>query len=142
MKRSVIIIGKLVFIVLVCLGVLASCSDDDDNTSSTTAAIVANDPSYGFIANSTNYRMVIDIGEKKAFQFTLEPGATIDLNLHQKKTHVAHVVLLNAADRVVADYVNSFYIDEIPLDSQFRDMICSWYAEFISESGFGNNFGT
>ncbi|MBD3308699.1 hypothetical protein GF339_19965 [candidate division KSB3 bacterium] len=144
MRKYLSTMATLVLLLGLCSGIIVGCDDDDDDSRSTIMDTIANDdPSYGFLVNSTTYRMVLDLGEAERFNLTLEPGAIISLNLQTQKTHLIHVVVLNQANRAIADYVNGFYIDEIPLDNRLKDFICSWYVEFISdESGFGNNFGT
>ena len=95
--------------------------------------------------NSTRYRLVIDLAEREKFEFELAPGMTVGIYLQVKKTHTLHVVVLNQAGRAISEYVNSFYIDDIPLDNQLKDYICSWYVEFtpeFPEYGFANRFGT
>lgn len=135
--------AKLVMLVLLCAGLIMSCKDDDDDNLSPNSEILGNiNPGYGFLVNSTDYRLVIDLDEQETFEVTLNPGATMGIALHEKKTHVIHVLMVNGAGRVVTEYVNSFYIDDIPLDNQLNDFVCNWYVEFFAESGFVNKFGT
>ncbi len=128
-------------LLLCCAALLAGCSDDDNDSRLSTSVIQSGDARQGYFINSTAYRMVIDLEEQEDFTITLQAGQILAQKLAAKETHVAHVVLLDANDRAVADYVNSFYINEIPLDQQYRDFICSWYVDFLSLSGFGNDFG-
>lgn len=142
MKKHITTTGKLLYIILLCVGMLISCSDDDDKDNPASTAILSADPSDGFLVNSTGFRAVIDFGQQKQFQTTLEPGQMMNLNLQRDKTHVVHVVLLNESDRALSDFVNSFYIDETALDNQLRDFLCSWYVEFVTMSGYNNRFGS
>ena len=130
-------------LVLLCSGLLLSCSDDDDDN----GVVIANtqtsaNPEYGFIVNSLAYTVVLDFNEREEFTTTLTPGMIIEMNFQEKKTHLLHVMVMNDAGRIFAEYVNSFYIDDVPLDNQLGDFQCSWYIELISEYGFDNNFGT
>ena len=140
MKGRIKSIGVLLSIVMFCFGVFTGCSDDDDNP--TSSALKSENPSYGFFINSTAYRIVLDLGQKNDFDIALEPGEMMSLTLKRGATHSVHAVLVDSADRAVSDYVNNFYIDEYGLDNQFEDFICSWYVEFVSESGYANNFGS
>ena len=143
MKKHITTTGKLLYIILLCVGVLISCSDDDDDTTnSTSTALVSANPSNGFIVNSTDFRAVIDFGQQNQFQTTLEPGQMMNMNLQRNKTHLVHVVLLNESDRALSEFVNNFYIDNTALDNQLRDFLCSWYVEFVTMSGFNNRFGS
>ena len=146
MKKYCMTTVKILLVVFLCTGVLVSCGDDDDDKDSTIMDAIANaDPSYGFMVNSTQYRLVIDLGEEEEFEIALDPGMIIDMQLKERKTYILHVVVMNTRGRAISEYVNSFYIDEIPLDNQLGDFICSWYVEFTPnqpESGFANNFGT
>lgn len=132
------------FIVVLCTGFLVNCGDDDDD-SLIMSSIANDDPSYGFMVNSTQYRLVIDLDEKEEFDIALDPGMIIDMRLRTRKTHVLHVVVLDGANRALSEYINTFYIDEIPLDNQIKDFVCSWYVEFTPEqplSGFANKTGS
>ena len=129
---------------LVCVGVLTGCSDEDDSGNGV-SAITSADPSHGYMLNSTPYHLQIDLGEKEKFELSLNPGMLIEMKLDTNRTYVLHVVVMNAANRAVSEYVNTFYIDDIPLDNQLNDFVCSWYVEFTPtypEYGFANNFGT
>ncbi len=146
MKKFFISTVKAILLVMLCSGLLIGCNDeDDDKNSPISNAIASNDPSYGFMVNSTQYHLALDLGEKEKFEFSLSPGMTIGVRLKVKRTYVLHVVVLNAAGRTVSEYVNSFYIDDVPLDNQLKDYLCSWYVEFTPkypEYGFANKFGT
>jgi hypothetical protein len=147
MKESFITIVKVLLFISLCLGLLVSCGDDDDDDkySFVSGTISNTDPSYGFMANSTPYHLVIDLGEREDFEFTLAPGMITGMHLKEKRTYVLHVVVLNESGRAISEYLNSFYIDDVPLDNQLKDFVCSWFVEFTSkypESGFANNFGT
>jgi hypothetical protein len=146
MRRFLITMMKVILLGLLCSGVLVSCNDDDNNQKSTiTSAIGNSDPSYGFLLNSTPYLLKIDLGEEETFTIELNPGMLLGMHLKENKTYVLHVVILNNVGRVVSEYVNSFYIDAVPLDNQLEDFICSWYVEFtptFPETGFVNKFGT
>ena len=141
MKGRIQNIVVLLGMIVLCFGVLGGCSDDDDNNPAT-SAIESRDPSYGFLLNSTPYRIALDFGQQNEFQTTLEPGELMSINMNTDRTHLVHAVVLNGNDRAIADYVNSFFIDKFALDNQLRDFICSWYVEFRSESGFYNRFGS
>lgn len=146
MKRFFMITVNVMLCVSLCLGVLVSCDDDDDDKNLTVSdALSEADPSYGFMANSTEYQLLIDFGEKEKFNFRLAPGQVVEMNLQYNKTYVMHVVVLNTWGGAISEYINAFFIDNIPLDNQFREIVCSWYFEFISnypEYGFTNEFGT
>ncbi len=147
MKRFFIITVKGILLAALCVGVLISCDDDDDDDNNLTISgtLVNADPSYGFIGNSTEFRLQIDLGEKEDFTLNLAPGQIIGVQLKENKTYILHVVVLNQGGGALSEYVNSFFIDDIPLDNQFKDVLCSWYVEFVSnypEYGFGNEFGT
>ncbi len=116
-------------ILIVCLGFVVSCSDDDDDND-LTGAIATEDPSIGYMLNSTEYRLLIDLNEQEKFDIALDPGTIIEMKLKTRKTHVAHVIVMNSANRAIGEYVDTFYINEIPLDHRFKDFICSWYLEF------------
>ncbi|PID56469.1 hypothetical protein CSB45_11500 [candidate division KSB3 bacterium] len=131
----------LLAVIILCFGVLAGCGDDKD-MSPVSSAIEKRDPSYGFLLNSTPYRLVLDFEEQNRFRKTLEPGELISLTRQKNRTHLVHVVVMDEGDRAITDYVNSFYIDDYALDNQLRDFLCSWYVEFVSDSGFYNNFGS
>ncbi len=146
MEKFFLTTVKVLFIVFLCINFLISCNDDDDDdNSSILGSIASADASYGFMANSTSYSLVIDLGEKEEFEITLEPGAIVEMKLQENKTYVIHVVVMNTAGRALSEYINSFFIDDIPLDNQLSDFVCSWYVEFTSNqplSGFANEFGT
>ena len=144
MQKQFFLVLKCVLLFVLCVGILSGCDDSDGNGKSNviTTAIDDPDPKRGFIMNSLNYTLVIDIDEKEEFRMSLSPGAIVEISLKEQKTHLLHAVVLNAEGRVVNDFVNSFYIDEVPLDNQFKDFLCSWYVEIVSEYGFGNDMGT
>lgn len=145
MKSFFITLGKLLLIVMVCSGLLTACNNDDGKKGAISGAISTPDPSYGFLVNATPYRLQIDFGEKETFDLILSPGQILGVHLDTKRAYVMHVVVLNTAGRVVSDYMNGFYVDEIPLDNQLRDFVCSWYVEFTAnypEYGYANDFGT
>lgn len=142
MKRFFIVMVKIILCISLCLGVLVSCDNNDDDKNLT---ITNADPSYGFMANSTEYHLLIDFGEKEKFELRLPPRQVIEMNLQYNRTYVMHVVVLNNWGGVISEYINAFFIDNIPLDNQFREVVCSWYFEFISnypEYGFANKSGT
>ena len=145
MKRSFIRTVKVILLVSLCLGVLVSCGDDDDNGVTISNVITDADPSYGFIVNSTGYQLLIDFGEEEKFELRLVPGQILQVNLRENRTYVLHVVVLDIRGGAISEYNNTFFIDDVPLDNQFRDVLCSWYVEFTSnypEYGFANKFGT
>ena len=145
MKRFFIGAMKVFLLVSLCSGVLVNWGDDDDKDVTISGALTDADPSYGFIVNSTDYQLLIYFGEKEKFDLTLVPRQMLYITLKENRTYVMHVVVLNSGGGVVADYIEAFYIDNIPLDNQFRDVVCSWYFEFTSnypEYGFANNSGT
>lgn len=144
MQKQFFLVVKYVVLFVLCVGILAGCDDDDGNGNKAviTTAIADSDPARGFIMNSLNYTVVIDIDEKEEFRMAIGPGGIVEVSLKAKKTHLLHVVVLNAQGRVVNEFMNSFYIDEVPLDNQFRDFLCSWYVELVSEHGFGNYMGS
>jgi hypothetical protein len=141
LKKTRLIMGG---IILLCAVMLAGCDDDDDN-GPRISSISNVDPSYGFMINSTDYHLTIDINEVEKFEINLDPGMVIGLRLDENRSYTMHVVVLNSRGRVVSEYNNSFFIDNIALDNQLSDFVCSWYVEFSpdsSEYGFTNNFGT
>jgi len=146
MKKFFIITVKVILIVSLCLGILVSCGDDDDDKSSViSGAVMDADPSYGFMVNSTGFRLLIDLGEREEFDVSLAPGEIIWIRLKENRTYVLHVVVLNETGRGLAEYVNSFYIDDVPLDNYLMDFVCSWYVEFTPVypgDGFANRFGS
>ena len=146
MKRFFIMTVKVILLVSLCLGVLVSCGDDDDNKDLTVSnALTSADPSYGFMVNSSGYQLLIDFGEEESFELSLVPGQILQVNLQENRTYVLHVVVLDIRGGAISEYINTFFIDDIPLDNQFRDILCSWYVEFTStypEYGFANKFGT
>ncbi|MBD3308698.1 hypothetical protein GF339_19960 [candidate division KSB3 bacterium] len=136
------ILGIIIAVGL-CVAMLIGCSDDDNGANPTVTQSIANaDPSAGFIANATTYRLVIEIDGDTASTFSLDPGVIVNLSLQEQTTHLLHVTVFDGTGDKLAEYLNSFYIDEIPLDNRLNDFLCSWYVEIISESGFANNFGT
>ena len=142
MKKNFKTSLKILFIVFLCAGILVGCDDDDDKKNVITNAIADSDPSQGFIVNSLDYRVVIDFNEKEEFNASLDPGMILEINLTDNTTHLLHVVVLNGEGRIISEYSNSFYIDNIPLDNQLKDFLCSWYIDLVSESGYGNDFGS
>lgn len=144
MKKQVLLALRIVLLCILCTGMLSGCDDDNDsgNKNIITTAIDDPDASRGFIMNSLNYTVILDLDEKEKFNLSLSPGMTVELRLKENKTHLLHVVVLSAEGRVIREFVNSFYIDDVPLDNQLKDFLCSWYVELISEYGFGNNLGT
>lgn len=144
MQKQFFLVCKYVLLLLLCVGIMTGCDDDDDNGDNIaiTSAIDQPDPKRGFIMNSLDYMVVIDIDEKEKFRMSLSPGMIVELKLQEKKTHVLHAVVLNTQGRTIHEFVNSFYIDEFPLDNQFKDFVCSWYVELVSEYGFGNDMGS
>lgn len=142
MKKQVLLALRIVFVVTLCIGMLSGCDDDNGDNHVLTTAIDTPDASHGYIMNSLSYTVLIDIDEKEKFNLSLSPGMTVELSLEENKTHLLHAVVLNAQGRVIQEFVNSFYIDNVPLDNQLKDYLCSWYVELIAESGFGNNLGT
>lgn len=127
-----------------CAGMLIGCGDEDTSDHGV-SSITSADPSHGYMLNSTPYYLQIDLGEKEEFALRLNPGMLIEMNLDTNRTYVLHVVVLNSANRTVSEYINTFYIDDIPLDNQLNDFVCSWYVEFTPnypEYGYANNFGT
>ncbi|GAK55785.1 hypothetical protein U27_02744 [Candidatus Vecturithrix granuli] len=143
MKKQVLLALRIVFVFTLCIGMLSGCDDDDNgNKNAITTAIDKPDASHGYIMNSLSYTVLIDIDEKEKFNLSLSPGMTVELRLKANKTHLLHAVVLNAQGRVMQEFVNSFYIDDVPLDNQLKDYLCSWYVELTSEYGFGNNLGT
>lgn len=142
MKRLYKIIISL-FVVVVLSGFLVSCESDDESNSNVSDVIGDDDPGQGFLANSTSYRLLLDFEETNEFNVALDPGMIIEMRLSSRQTHLIHIVVLDTrTGRAVSEYVNSFYIDDIPLDNKLHDFVCSWYIEFMSESGFANKFGT
>ncbi len=146
MKRFLLHGLKVLLIVCVCSGFLVSCGDDDDdNDSGVTNSISDDNPSYGFMLNSTQYRLLIDIDDKDEFEIALDPGMIIDMHLQTRKTHLMHVLVLNQSSTIIGEYINGFYVDEYPLDNQLKDFLCNWYVEFTAEypfTGWANEFGT
>jgi hypothetical protein len=149
MKKFWRITIKAIMLVLLGLGMMMGCNDDKKNSdskqSSPTNVIGTADPSYGYLVNETPYRLKIDIDEEETFTVELPSGMLLGMSLTPNKTHVLHVAVLNSASKVVAEYTNSLYIDEYPLDHQLLNFICSWYVEFTDnhpEYGFANNFGS
>lgn len=135
----------LLLIGMGCMGLLTSCEDDDDDYDPLSEAISDTDPSYGFLLNATSYRLQIDLGEVEEFKIVLNPGQLKLARLDPDRTYILHVLVLDTAGRVVSEYVNTFYIDNIPLDNQLRDFLCSWFVEFTPNNplyGFANNFGS
>lgn len=137
---------KLLLVSVVCIGMLGSCGDDDDNNyEPLSESIASTDPSYGYMWNNTRYTLQIDFGEVEEFNVTLAPGAMMLAQLTTDRTYIMHVVVMNSRMRVVSEYINALYVDNIPLDNQFRDFVCSWFVEFTPnypEYGYANNFGS
>ncbi len=52
---------------------------------------------------------------------TIEPGELLSMESQRNRTHLMHAVVLNANDGAIADYVNSFFIDDFALDNQRRN---------------------
>lgn len=143
MKKQVLLALRILFVFTLCIGILSGCDDDDNgNKRVITTAIDKPDASHGYIMNSLNYTVLIDIDEKEEFNLSLRSGMTVELRLKENKTHLLHAVVLDAQGRVMREFVNSFFIDDVPLDNQLKDYLCSWYVELTSEYGFGNNLGT
>ena len=145
MKRFFIRAVKVVLLVSLGSGIFVSCGDDDEKDVTISGALANADPSYGFIVNSTDYQLLIDFGEKEKFDLKLAPRQMLYITLKENRTYVMHVVVLNNEGGAIADYNEAFFIDNVPLDNQFRDIVCSWYFEFTSnypEYGFANNSGT
>jgi hypothetical protein len=131
----------LIIAVVICLGGLISC-DDDDETKST--ILMEADPSLGYLYNSSSYTLKIDLDEKEDFAINLVPQQLYKLNLQADQTHIFHVLVLNSKGRVVSEYVNTFYVNDVPLDNQLSDFMCNWFYEFTDvnpEYGFANRSG-
>ncbi len=143
MKKQILLVLKVILMCSACLGMLGGCDDDDDgNKRIITTAIDQPNASRGYIMNSLKYSVLIDLDEKEEFNLLLGPGMTVELNLQENKTHLLHAAVLNSQGRVIKEFVNSFFINNVPLDNQLKDFLCSWYVEIVSESGFGNNIGS
>lgn len=129
----------LLLVILWAIGI-TSCNKDEENSFITGSPNA--DPGYGYIINSTEYSLAVDVSERGDYQISIAPGGLNAIQLQPRTTHLIHVVMLDNSGRAVAEYVNSFYINEIALDNQVRDFICSWYVEITSTSGYTNNFGS
>ncbi len=130
---------KLFALLMLSAGALLGCNDDDDDSS--ILGIGKNDATYGFIMNSTAYRVAIDFEQENDFQTVLEPGKSVAYHLKAGRTHMIHAVVLNENSRALSESYYNFYIDEFALDNTLHDFVCSWYVELLYDSGFGNKSG-
>ena len=126
---------------LTCILAISGC-ESESGRGIPVGGIPNTDPGHGYVINSTNYTIVIDVNGQNEYQVRIQPGDLLAMGLDQEQTHLLHVIMLNDSGQAVAEYVNSFYINEIALDNQVRDFVCSWYAEVISTSGYANRFGS
>ena len=138
-KSSFRILGIFSILMMGILGLSACESESGRGISSGTPNT---DPEYGYVINSTDYTLVIDVDGQEEYQVRIQAGDLLAMALEEEETHLLHVIVLDSSGQALAEYVNSFYIDANALDNQVSDFVCSWYVEVVSESGYANRFGS
>ncbi|PID56468.1 hypothetical protein CSB45_11495 [candidate division KSB3 bacterium] len=125
---------------VIALAGISGC--ESESSRGITNGVPNTDPEHGYILNSTNYALVIDINGRNEYQVRIQSGEFFAMTLEQERTHLLHVIVLDDSGQALAEYVNSFYINESALDNHVRNFVCSWYVDVTSTSGYANTFGS
>ncbi len=143
MKQTLISFQGLLAVASLLLFVVGTSGCDSETGRGLPVGGIPNtDPGHGYVINSTDYTLVVDVNGQDEYQVRIQAGDLLVMGLEQEQTHLLHVVVLDSSGQAVAEYVNSFYINEVALDNQVRDFVCSWYVEVTSASGYANRFGS
>lgn len=137
MKKSRWRMFGLSVLVALCLscGVLAGCNDDDDSDGG------REDPTFGYIKNSTIYTIAIDFGTDNNFSTRLAPNEIRGFNMDEGRSHLLHTVVLGGSNQVISEFFTNFNVDRTALDNEWEGFVCSWYVDIVRESGFGVETG-
>lgn len=136
MKKSRLRVFDLGMLLVFCLscGGLVGCNDDDSDG-------LADDPTFGYIKNSTTHTIAIDFGKNNDFSTYLAPSEIRGFNMDAGRSHLLHAVALDSGNRAISEFFMNFNVDKTAFDNQWEGFVCSWYVEILRESGFGAETG-
>ncbi len=143
MKKSWLRTLRFLSVFVVCClscGILVSCNDDDDD-SNRGLPVAENDPTFGYVRNSTVYTIAIDFGKDNEFSIKLAPDGIHAFNMDKGRSHLLHVVVLDNGNHAISEFFTNFNVDYTALDNEWRGFVCSWYVDIVRESGFGVETG-